>query len=369
MYVHTVHDEGDLLRAGMADALAHRLNPAAPLSSNGRRFRAMTLIEIARELLEACGVSTRGLSRFELAGRALHHRSALGTADFPEMLANVGNKRLSAAYAAAPRSFVRWAREAPRASDFKPITVVSMSGAPELLQVNEHGEFQYGTVAARGETYQLVTYGRIVSLTRQAIVNDDLRGFDRLMVAGGRSAARLENALVYAQLTDNPTMADDEVLFSEGHANVGEDELDLTALGAARRAIRVQTGINGEPLALYPSFLVVPAALEQTAYQLTSAAYTPATVAGINEFREGGRAALEPVIEPLLDSASPSQWYALAAPGTCDTLEFCYLGDADGPTVEQKFDFSTDGLLLKIRHDFAAKAIDWRGAYRGGPSE
>ncbi len=44
------------------------------------------------------------------------------------------------------------------------------------------------------ETYAVVTHGRIVALTRQAIINDDLRGFDRLVSAFGNSARRLETA-------------------------------------------------------------------------------------------------------------------------------------------------------------------------------
>jgi hypothetical protein len=82
-----------------------------------------------------------------------------------------------------------------------------MGAGPELLKVNEHGEFKYGTFGDGSETYQLATYGRIVAMTRQAIINDDLRGFDRLIGMFGSSAKRLENTLVYAQLAGNPLMA------------------------------------------------------------------------------------------------------------------------------------------------------------------
>ncbi len=46
----------------------------------------MTLMELARESLETAGASTRGLSRDEVATRALH-----STSDFPEILAAVTN--------------------------------------------------------------------------------------------------------------------------------------------------------------------------------------------------------------------------------------------------------------------------------------
>ena len=109
-------------------------------------------------------------------------------------------------------------------------------GYAQLLQTNEHGEFKYGTMRDGAETYQVITYGRIVPLSRQAIVNDDMRAFDRLTTAFGFSARRLENRLVYAQLTSNPTMADGGALFNAtavttagGHAN-----LALCAFSAGR---------------------------------------------------------------------------------------------------------------------------------------
>lgn len=365
MHIMTLRDAGLTAWTGMADALAHRLNPARGLTENGRRFAAMSLLAMGRELLESAGVDVRGLSRLELSARLLHTRT-LGTGDFPSLLAHVASKRLRDAYESTPRTFLEWAREAPPATDFKPINVVTMSGAPELLQVNEHGEFTYGSVTSAGVSYELLTFGRIVGLTRQALINDDLRAFERLTAAFGAAAARLESAMVYAQLTSNPVMADDEQLFSEEHENVVADELDLTALGVARAAMRAKTGINGELLNIAPAYLIVPAALEHTAYQFTSANYVPVEPGAINEFRAGGRAALTPVVEPLLDAHSPTAWYVLAAPNACDTVEFCRLAGAEEPVVEQKVDFTTDGVQFRVRHDFAAKTIDWRGAYCGG---
>ncbi|MCL1462724.1 phage major capsid protein, partial [Klebsiella pneumoniae] len=86
---------------------------------------------------------------------------------------------------------------------------------------NEHGEFKYGSVTDGGETYAVLTYGRIVALTRQAIINDDLRAFDRMVAGFGAAAMRLENRTVYSQLTANAAMADAVALFHATHANLG----------------------------------------------------------------------------------------------------------------------------------------------------
>lgn len=41
-----------------------------------------------------------------------------------------------------------------------------------------HGEIQNAQMSDGAETYSLLTYGFMVALMRQALVNDDLRAFD-----------------------------------------------------------------------------------------------------------------------------------------------------------------------------------------------
>lgn len=365
--ITTVTDEHATRMAGIEEAIMHRVMPRAELTDNGRQYRGMSMLELGREVLESRGVSTRGLSRMELAQRMLHFRSGMHTtSDFANLFANVANRRLRGAYDENPGTYGRWARRAPNAPDFKSMNVIQMSGAPTLLQTNEAGEFKYGALSDGKETYSLLTYGRIVSLSRQAIVNDDLRAFDRLVGAFGNSARRLENATVYSQLTANAALADGVALFHADHANLatgGGSALAAASLGTGRTAMRKQTGLQGELLNITPAYLIVPAALEQTAYQFTSSQYVPATKAEINEFRTGGRTALDPVVEPLLDANSGTAWYLAAESGQIDTVEYCYLDGAEGPVIESEMGFEVDGVSYKCRLDFAAKAVDHRGLY------
>jgi hypothetical protein len=355
--------------AGVEQAIMHRVSAKTKLDDNGKQYRGMSLLELGRDFLEASGVNTRGMDRLALATRMLHHRTggSMGTSDFSSLFANVANKRLRAAYDENTATYDLWARRAPNAPDFKNISVASISGAPELLQTNEHGEFKYGTMTDGAESYAVITYGRIVSLTRQAIINDDLRAFDRLVSAFGNSSRRLENRLVYSQLTANAALADGVALFHANHANLSTgagSALALAGLTAARLAMRTQTGLQGEQLNIAPSYLIVPAALEATAYQLTSSNYVPATQANINEFRNGGRTSVEPIVEPLLDAASATAWYFAANAGQIDTVEYCYLDGAEGPMIESEVGFEVDGISYKCREDFAAKAIDFRGLHK-----
>ena len=91
---------------------------------------------------------------------------------------------------------------------------------------------------------------------------------------------------------------------------------------------------------------------------------TPTTPSAVSEFRTGGRTALTPVVEPLLDADSATAWYLAANTSQVDTVEYCYLGGAEGPVIDNQADFSKDGVSFRCRLDFAAKAIDHRGLYK-----
>jgi len=353
---------------GIEEAVMHRIHAGSTLTDNGRQYRGMNLLEIGREFLEARGIQTRGMDRMRLATEMLHFRSGMhGTSDFAALFANVANKRLRSAYEENAGTYTQWARRAPNAPDFKNISLVQLSGAPELLRTGEHGEFKYGTMKDAGTSYALVTFGRMIALTRQAIINDDLRTFERMVTAFGASASRLENRLVYSQLTANPVMGDGTPLFHADHKNLGTGAgsvLSMASMKAGRTAMRLQKGLQGEELNLAPNFLIVPASLEQDAYQLTSSNYVPAKQSDVNEFRAGGRTAVEPIVEPILDSVSDSEWYLGSSNGQIDTVEYCYLDGAEGPVIESQVGFETDGVTYKCRLDFAATAVDHRGLYK-----
>ena len=358
--IETVRDQMHVRLAGIEQAIMHRISPRVQLDDNGRQFRGMSLLEIGRDFLEAHNVNTRGMSRMDLAGEMLSYRSAgmHGTSDFSNLFANVASKRLRGAYEENPGTYRAWARRAPNAPDFKAMSVVQMGNAPDLLKINEAGEYTYGTVVDAGVTYGVVTYGRIVAMTRQAIINDDLRAFDTLVSRFGASAARLENRLTYAQLTG--------ATFDASNSQTGAPSaLSVTSLGTARTMMRKMRGAQSEELNLAPAYLIVPASLEQTAYQLTSSNYVPATTSAINEFRAGGRTAVEPIVEPVLDASSATAWYAASNSSAVDTVEYCYLDGAEGPVVETKPGWEVDGVELKCRLDFAAKVIDNKGLHKG----
>lgn len=356
-HVETLIDETDTRRNAVENAILHRASPGrVKLTDAGRQFRGMSLLEMGRDLLEKSGVNTRGMDKMQLAQRAL------GTSDFPIVLANVANKTLRAGYEAAPQTFKPFTKQTS-APDFKTIQRSQFGDAPALKKVNEHGEFTVGTIGEGKESYQLATYGRIVSITRQTIINDDLQAFADLPARFGRAAADLESDIVWGIVTGNAALNDGVALFHADHGNLaGAGAIAVATLSAMRAAMRVQKSLDGRYINVTPAFLLVPAAVETVANQYTSADFVSAKSSDINPFK----ATLQVIAEPRLDAASTTVWYGAADPAQIDTIEYCYLEGNEGVYIETRNGFEVDGLEIKARLDFAAKAIDHRGLYRNG---
>ena len=352
-------DERITRRDAVANALLHRYSPTLfPLEDAARQYRGMTLLELARESLGNAGVNTRGLSRDEVATRALH-----STSDFPEILSAVTNKTLRQAYDVYPRTFALFCRQV-LATDFKSMHRVQLGEAPQLLEVGESGEFKRGTLGESKESYRVKTYGRVVAITRQVLINDDLDAFTRIPAMYGNSIAQLESDVVWGIITANPAMADGTALFHANHRNLAGTgaALDVTSVGAARAAMAKQTGLDKKAvLNIRPAFLIVPASLELKAEQLVAQNLVPATSG--NVVPQSIRT-LSPISEPRLDAASETGWYLAASPNQIDTIEYAYLEGQQGAYIETRNGFDVDGVEIKCRLDFGAKAIDWRGLYK-----
>ena len=352
-------DERVTRRDAVSNALLHRYSPTLfPLSEPAREYRGMTLVEHAREFLSSSGVNVRGMSRDEIATRALH-----STSDFPEVLAAVTGKTLRQAYDAYPRTYVPFCRQV-LATDFKAMHRVQLGEAPQLVKVNEGGEFKRGTLAEGRESYRVETYGRVVAVTRQVLINDDLDAFTRIPAMYGTAIATLESDVVWGIILANAAMSDSVALFHQTHGNLANPAtaLSVTAIGAARAAMARQTGLDKKTiLNVRPAYLIVPASLELAAEQLVAQNLVPAQTGNVvpSSIRT-----LTPISEPRLDAASLTAWYLAANPAQIDTIEYAYLEGQQGAYIETRNGFDVDGVEIKCRLDFGAKAIDWRGLYR-----
>lgn len=372
----------DKVRSAMTNALVIKIDPRAASvmgEENVRAaqdFKGMSMLRFAEEALLRAGVRTAGMTPREIAVTALggkvrgmHH-----TTDFPLLLQDTVNRTLLAQYAIQERTFMQWAKRAT-INDFRPVTRVRLSEIlGDLEKVREGEEYQYGTLSESGETYQLAKYGKIIAITWEAIVNDDLSAFTRIPQAFAVKAANLQTELVYKTILASgfAVMSDGNALFSAAHNNfvgtagnqtAGGTALSEASLTTAYTAFRTQTGPDGSKLNIKPKFLVVGPKNEFLAQKLTSVNFTATKQ---SDTPVGSLTGLTLVVDAEIENY---EWFLMADPSSIDTTEYAFLAGEEELFIEQREGFNIDGIEVKARLVFAAKAIDWRGVYRNNGAQ
>jgi len=322
---------------------------------NDNVYNGMTLREYARMSLTERGVGVAAYNPMQMVGLAMTHT----TSDFGNILLDVANKSLLQGWEESQEPFEAWTKKG-QLSDFKTAHRVGLGGFPSLRKVREGAEYKYVTTTDNSETIALATYGEIFSITRQAIINDDLNQLTDVPMKMGRAAKATIGDLVYAVLTGNPKLSDGKALFSSDHKNLATGAIDVTNLDAGRQLMRVQKEpTTGRTLNIRPAFLLVPTALETVANQtIKSASVKGADVnAGIiNPIQNFATV----IGEPRLDDNSAKSWYLAAAQGM-DTIEVAYLNGVELPYIDQQEGFSSDGIATKVRIDAGVAPLDYRG--------
>lgn len=374
-------DEADHRRDNAVIAFHLRANPGAKATDAERKqadyFRGMSLLDLARQCCEAAGISTRGMDKMSLAGRAFS-----ATGDFTHILSSTANKQLMAAYAMAPQTWARWCKRGSL-SDFKATPRVQMSDAGVLATVPEGAEFPQGSFTDTQENIQLATFGRIFAITRQAVINDDLDAFGSVPTKHARAWSRTINQQPVKVILANAALHDTGDLYNAtavttagGHANLTTTTVASTkataeaSIRAMRALMTAQKDADGESyLQIAPKFLLVTPTL---ALYYIQAVYETG-VSSNNRLVDIARLGLEVLEEPELENSALTGYatdniYMFADPADAATVEVAFLDGNDAPTLETQTGFEIDGIKMKVRGDVAAKALDFRGTVQHNPA-
>ncbi len=353
--------DGLLLRYGIEVAKPH---PAA------HDVARMSLKEVMRTTLRLAGANPDRMGDTELV------RSAVGTSEFYDLLSNVANKSLREGMTAeeAASTHRRWVR-VTTARDFKDQTRILLGSAPRLAPINEHGEYTHGYTVDMSRKFRVEKHGRIMSLSFEALMNDDLGAFTAIPRAFGLSALRAEAEKTYLQLHENDLEGPFDPgwgtnLFSQtSHNTFPADPQDepadlLTALKAGRIMLRQRYATSGGGpqgwgmLNLQPRYLLVSPNIETDAEVLLARA-AKATQHGFDHGVASAFARLELIVDPMIPEGNA---YLIADNSVIDTCELSIL---DGhPIIESRMGFETDRQDWRCRHVFASAYLDPRSIIR-----
>lgn len=309
---------------------------------------------------------------YAITGRfwARAQEAAMLTIDLPNLLADTMNKKLQVEYNHYPQDWRKWCSvvSIPSLSEQDSVQLDDLGALPEVAEGDPY------TTAALDEfkaSYTPHKYGELITITREMILRDDLRGLARIPGKLAQAAALRLNDTVYGLVEDNTVIYDSKALFlgttDRGAAgNLASGPLDSESLADALSKLRrVRGGANASPIVFRRVWLVVPPALELTAAQLCGSAYAwsgqEPPAAGYNFFRQSG---LDYIVAPWNDSQE--KWWIVGDPADCAGLEIGFVQGVDSPQLFIQDDprvgsvFTHDQISYKVRFEFGAGIVNWR---------
>jgi hypothetical protein len=292
----------------------------------------------------------------EMVGRAMT------TSDFPAIMGDAANKSLQEGFEAEAQVWHDFC-SIGSVPNFKPSSLVSLTGLDGLEEIKESQPYSYASVDESREMVTLLTYGKLFAITRMAIINDDLEALKTIPYAQGEAAARRIGDLAFGVLTSNPVMGDGKTLFHADHGNILTPAvISEGSLGEAIKSMRLQKDSKGRSLNIRPEILVAPVSLEGTTEIFFSSTQFSGDAKNSTRANIYSGSRFTRVYDGRLDDSSISSWYVLAAPNR--TIKLFFLNGQTKPYLEQQAGWQVDGVEYKIRIDCAAKALDWRGITR-----
>lgn len=372
-FMHVAADASDKLWSGLTNALSFRAGIVKRDPQNN--YNGIRLANAARLLLQNQGRSQLPTSDDAIVRMAFQNSQpwvvnvgeagAHTTSDFGNLLANVAEKAMLMGWEETEETYEQWTSRG-EASDFKSFKRVGLGEFPDLDQISEDGEYQYGKMTDYGETAALLTFGKLFHISRQAIINDDLNAFTRIPNKMGRAARRKLGTLAYNILFANAALADGIALFNASHGNTQTAAApSVAAISTMRTSMATQSDPDGNVEALNIDLRYIICGKNQEDAFL---------VIQNSEFDHDGTAFEKPnsqrnrfitIADARVDnSANPLYWFGAADPGMHDTVEMTFLNGNDAPFLDQHEHWTVDGTSFKVRIDAVAKALDFRALQR-----
>ena len=359
-------DESDKAREGMTQALLVRSGSVKMdrKERNQNEFTGLTLAEMANESLRRAGVRPSGNKR-DRVGAAFTHSSS----DFPSVLQDIASRTLVDAYMETAETFEDFTASTSL-SDFRSSERNGLLEFGELDKRPEGGEYKYKTLDDFKEKISLDTFGNKFSITREAIINDDLGAFVAIPQKMGRMARRTVGAKVFEIFATNPSMADGVSFMHAAHGNLAAagEALSTASVDAALTAMALNKGRNKDndamqPMGVVPDILLVPMALRSRAVTVMEAEFkVHAGATDSNRDPNTVRNAMRVIADPRLDQVSTTGWYLINS--KMAPIERAYLDGEQEPYLESQRGWDIDGTEFKIRLDLGVAPMEYATIYK-----
>ena len=291
----------------------------------------------------------------EVAANSYQYEALTRTAsDFPNIVGEAMSKVFRGHLAALPALWPVWAREVlAERFDVTSVGLDPFSGLEEMLEGSETKELQGADDS--GIRYAIRRFGGRSTISRAAILGDDLGAISRPAIRLAEAASRLPDDLACGQLCGNAAAPDGVALFAAAHNNMVNGPLSVGNLDAARAALSAQTSAAGGRLNLKGKVLLC--GTEQAAL-----AGSVLREAGNSELRPEDRLVL--AIEPRVDALDAGACYLFSDPQRFAGVELAFLAGYREPEFHQKVAFDTLDVKSAVTWSVGVRVVDHRGAVR-----
>ena len=285
------------------------------------------------------------------------------------ILSNVANKSLLNSFKQVPSVIPMIAAQADH-SNFLQHTKYRMTGIGIFETVGPGGELQQMELSDETFSNTVGTKGRMLTLTRTQMINDDMGAFLAIPKLMGRGGALALQQAFYTLLLDNSDNffhADNRNLITGAGSALG-----IQALTDAEQLFLDQQDDDSNPVLVSPAVLLSPTSLKSEGKVLMSSQEILATPSGTSRIAVNNphSGSFEPASTPYLNSAgiansSATAWYLFGNPQDIAAMEVAYLRGLRTPTIEAA-DLTGDRLGQNFRGywDFGVAKQDHRGAVK-----
>jgi hypothetical protein len=308
---------------------------------------------------------------FGMAGPARIQATGFSTIDISTILSNVANKFLREGFNAVDMTPLRISA-IRSVNDFKTVTTVSLTGDLQFDKLGSSGEIKHGTIGEETYSNKADTYARMLAITRQDIINDDLGALTAVPRRLGRGAGLKLNDIFWTVFLNNSAF----FTTARGNANEGVANMTVGGLTATETIFMNQTDPDGKPLGLLASILIVPTALKVPANTLMKSERlitgASVTIGEANPYAGRFRVESSPYMSnSSYTGFSAAAWYMIADPAEMPVVEIAALNGRVEPVVETAdADFNVLGVQMRGYSDVGVSLQEYRAGVRadGGDS-
>jgi hypothetical protein len=253
-------------------------------------------------------------------------------------------------------------------NDFKSVTGVRLDGGFEFEEVGNDGKLKSADAGEGTRTLQAKSYGRMSTISRQDVINDDLGALTQVPSRLGRGAKTRFNKVFWTAFQDSNDT------YYRGASAAAGNALAIGSLETAYTNYSQLTDPDGNPLGANPAILLVPKSLAIAARKLNASANMIVSSLGSTSSRVVEPQAnvmaglLDPVESSYLTNAATgtnSVWWLVADPGDLPAMEVGFLNGQQQPTVEQaEADFDVLGIQVRGYFDYGVAKGEPRACYR-----